>query len=137
MREILLLILGGILLIALAIGGRVYCGANLEPVVSPIACQQEVLQEFVSRPKNCICEEMRVSYGFKKDNYLIRHLAHYNPGQKTLCIETDPGSGWSFGWENVDTPLIERVLREGGDFRLSTKYCPTSTHPPGPEILPY
>ena len=137
MREILLLILGGVLLIALAVGGRIYCGSVLPPSALPITSQREVLRQFVSGPKNCLCEEIWVRYSFKKDTYLISHLAHYDPGQKTLRIETDPGSGWAFGWDNVDTPLIERVLREGGDFRLFTTYRPDSKHPPYRTELPY
>ncbi|MBO0934291.1 hypothetical protein [Fibrella aquatilis] len=76
-------------------------------------------------------------YTVEEGAYQIDHLAYYDLGMKTLRIETSPGSGWSFGWENVDTPLIERVLQEGGQFSLFTKYRPESKHPPSPNELPY
>ncbi len=126
-----------LLCVTLLIGPRLLCGENLEPIASPTATQQAILRQFVSGPANCIYEEIWVRYSVKIDGHLVYHIAHYNPGPKMLQIETDPGSGWSFGWENVDTPLIERVLREGSDFRLFTKYCPTSMHLPGRNRLPY
>lgn len=137
MREILLSILGGILLLALALGGKVYCGGSLPPAASPIACQQAILRHFAGGPRNCLCKEIRVRYSVELDGHHTYHLAHYDPGKQTLRIETDPGSGWTFGWENIDTPLIERVIREGGDFRLFTTYRPDSKHPPGSGELPY
>lgn len=137
MREIFLSILGVVLVATILLREALFCGSMLPLSASPIASQQEVLRQFVSGPKNCLCEEIRVRYSFKSDTYLISHIAYYNPGQKTLRIETDPGSGWSFGWDNVDTPLIDRVLREGGDFRLFTTYRPDSKHPPYRTQLPY
>lgn len=87
--------------------------------------QKAVLRHLLDERKNCLCTELRVDYKFTDHSGFGRpHRAYFLVSERRLLIEPDLGSGWAWGWDNVDVDLIRRVLREGGQFSLFTKYRP-------------
>ncbi|WP_375446699.1 hypothetical protein [uncultured Fibrella sp.] len=120
-----------VMVFALLFGRAYYCLPTQVAFTSPYRVQQDVVRQLSDKRKNCLCNERRIEYQIRnKDNSERTHIAYFNSAKKTLNIEIDPGSGWAFDWENVYEPLIEQVLKEGGQFNLFTKYRPNSSHLP-------
>jgi len=121
--------------IALLFWRASYCdGMNVVVVDSAEQGQKAVLRHLRDERKNCLCTELRVDYTFAdRSGFHKPHRAYFLISEKRLLIEPDLGSGWAFGWDNVDVNLIRQVLREGGQFSLFTKYRPNSTNLPRPQ----
>lgn len=132
MKRLILLVLCG--LMSMMIGRSYYCTEKLiRPFLTPAIeieaatpqlAQQQVLRKFLE--KQSCCRTLEVWYRYKENGHLINrgHVAYFDVVRKELRIELDIGSGWLFGWNNVDAAVMARVLREGGEFSLFTNYCP-------------